>query len=158
MQVTERLMLPFELRGHEGRVLVELSPNSDPVGLGHPLVAKDFDAHRFTGFPVLHASIDYAGSGLLAAMGWLQIIRHFDARGETGFAVDRFPLGPEDSPLYAYGYLPTFFDAPANPDHPDGIWQADTWLVAIPDLVRSRRLGAVTGLIPLGLSARGRTT
>ncbi len=125
---------------------ISLSTNDDPVGIGHPLVARNFDATTFTGFPVLHASIDYEGAGLFAAMGWIQVIRHIDPSGsETDVAVDRFPLGPDDSPLYTYGYLPVFFDAPANPDHPDGIWQADTWLIALPDIVRTRRIAAAVG-------------
>jgi hypothetical protein len=125
---------------------VELSVNDDPVRLGHPLVAQNFDAHRFIGFPVLKATIEYAGVGLNAAMGWVQVIGHYDANGNAGdVVVDRFPLGPEDSPLYTYGYMPTFFDAPANPDHADGTWRADTWLVAIPDIIRTRRLGPLAG-------------
>ncbi len=125
---------------------MDLSSNDDPVSLGHPLVATDFDSEKFTGFPVLKGTIEYAGAGLNAAMGWLQVIEHFDTKGDpVDVAVDRFPLGPDDSPLYTYGYLPTFFDAPANPDHPDGTWRADTWLVAIPDIVRTRRLAALVG-------------
>jgi hypothetical protein len=101
--------------------------------------------HRFRGFPVVRASITYSGEGLRGAMGWIQVVRHIAADRVGEVAVDRFPLGPEDSPLYTYGYLPTFFDAPANPDHPDGVWQADTWLIAIPDVIRSRRVAPITG-------------
>lgn len=54
-------------------------------------------------------------------------------------------LATADSPLAGFGYLPTFFDAPANPDHPDGEWVAETFLVALPDIARTRRLAAVTG-------------
>ena len=51
--------------------------------------------------------------------------------------IDRAPVFADGSPLYAFGYLPTFSDFPANPDHPDGDWVAETFLVAIPDVVRS---------------------
>jgi len=139
------LVLPFALRGATGRVDVEVLPNTDPVRMGQPLVAIGFDEERFRGFPVVRASITYSGEGIRAAMGWIQVIRHIGADRVAEVAVDRFPLGPDDSPLYAYGYLPTFFDAPANPDHPDGVWQADTWLIAIPDVIRSRRVSPVTG-------------
>ncbi len=54
-------------------------------------------------------------------------------------------LADLDCPLFAFGYRPEVFDAPANPDHPDGRWRAETFLVAVPDLARSRRLVAVTG-------------
>lgn len=141
-----RLAVPFTLRGGAGHVDITLATNDDPVALGHALVAPNFDPETFKGFPVVLASIEYGRGGLLALMGWLQVIRHFDAVGaETAFAIDRFPLGPEDSPLYTYGYLPAFFDAPANPDHPDSTWQADTWLVAIPDVIRTRSLVVLAG-------------
>ena len=127
-------------------MLVASSTNDDPVAIGHPLVAAPFDPEAFRGFPVVRASVEYEGAGLFAVMGWVQVIRHFDEHGgEVDLAVDRFPLGAEDSPLYTYGYLPTFFDAPANPDDPDGVWRADTWLVVVPDIVRTRRIAAVTG-------------
>ncbi len=156
MSVVERLTVPFTLRGHSGRFNVALSTNDDPVALGHPLVAANFDADAFKGFPVVLASVDYGGTGLLAWMGWVQVIRHLDAAGtEVAFEVDRFPLGPDDSPLYAYGYVPTFFDAPANPEHQDGVWQADTWLVAVPDVIRSRRLAPLAGF-RWGYRLRGR--
>jgi hypothetical protein len=141
-----RGVVPFQLRGYHGLVRVELAVNDEPVRLGHPLVATNFDASQFTGFPVLTASIEYSGRGLNGIMGWIQVIQQFDTAGIlVDIAVDRFPLGPDDSPLYTYGYLPTFFDAPANPDHPDGTWRAETWLVAIPDIVRTRHVMPLAG-------------
>ncbi len=68
-------------------------------------------------------------------MGWVQVItRSFD----NDVSVDALPFLADAGPLYAYGYLPTFFDAPANPDHPDGEWRADTFLVIAPDVMRTR--------------------
>jgi hypothetical protein len=139
------LTLPFDLRGAPGRVRVEIFVNDDPVRIGHRLVAIGFDAERFRGFPVAYAFVDYDGVGLHGWMGWMQTISRSAVDGSSEFDVDCFPLGAPDSPLYAYGYLPTFFDAPANPDQPDGVWQADTWLVAIPDVIRTRRLGPIVG-------------
>jgi hypothetical protein len=54
-------------------------------------------------------------------------------------------LAEAGCPLATFGYLPTMFDAPANPDHPDGEWLAETFLVMVPDIARSRRLVALTG-------------
>src|SRR5438094_412304 len=68
MSGDRRIALRFDLRGHSGLVRVDLSANDDPVRLGHQLVARDFDESRFTGFPVVHATIEYAGSGLNASM------------------------------------------------------------------------------------------
>ena len=145
MSSEERLELPFTLRGESGRVLVTLSPNDDPIRAGHDLFAVGFDFQAFLGFPVVLARIEYTGFGMRAMMGWLQAIRHYKDGRETAFFVDRWPLFPEDSPLYLYGYLPVFFDAPANPDHVGLTWEADTWLVVIPDRARGRTLAPVVG-------------
>lgn len=140
----ERLTLSFRLRGYPGRALVTVGPNEDPIRTGHALVAVGFDADRFRGFPVALAIVEYEGFGINASMGWLQVVRHFEGDRQTSFAVDGFPLAPE-TPLYTYGYAPTFFDAPANPDHNDYIWRADTWLIAIPDVIRSRTIAPIVG-------------
>ena len=68
------------------------------------------------------------------------------ASGELVVEVDLPPvLAAAGSPLAGFGYLPTFFDAPANPDHPDGEWVAETFLVALADIARTRCLAAITG-------------
>jgi hypothetical protein len=58
-------------------------------------------------------------------------------------------LAPElaalDRPLCCAGYLPTFFDAPANPDHPDGDWVAETFLVVSPTGSEPKELTALVG-------------
>jgi hypothetical protein len=77
-------------------------------------------------------------------MGWLQIIERRDVDGTVTTDVDLAPVFADGSPLYAFGYLPTFSDFSANPDHPDGDWVAQTFLVAIPDVVRSSVLVPVT--------------
>jgi hypothetical protein len=51
----------------------------------------------------------------------------------------------EVSPLYAFGYCPTFADYPANPHHPDRDWLADAFLTGIPDIARSRVLEPAAG-------------
>ena len=40
---------------------------------------------------------------------------------------------------------PGLLRRPANPDHPDGRWNAYTFLVAVPDVVRSEVLHPITG-------------
>lgn len=76
-------------------------------------------------------------------MGWIQIIERRDLDGAVTTDIDLAPVFAEGSPLYAFWYLPTFSDLPANPDHPDGDWVAATFLVAIPDVVRSSVLASV---------------
>ena len=148
MEIAESLPatvdLPFRLRDRDGVIHVEISANEDPDDLGHPLVAVGYDEERFRGFPVMTAQIQYAGRGVRAWMGWVQVIERHDDDGNVAAGVDGLPLFGA-SPLYTFGYLPTLSDSPANPDHPDGNWVADSFLVAIPDVVRTRRFFPIVG-------------
>jgi len=137
------LHVPFLLRDRNGTVHVSLRPNDDPEDLGHRLVAVGYDEQAFRGFPCVKATIDYDGDGPRAWMGWLQVTRRRDDRGVLTENIDALPLLRAASPLYTFGYLPTFCDCPANPDHPDGDWMAHTFLVAVPDVARSRALAPV---------------
>lgn len=139
------LDLPFRLRDRDGQVHVEIVPNTDPEDLGHPLVAVGYDRESFVGFPCITGAISYDGAGPRGWMGWVQVIERRDTDGTVSTGVDLAPVFAEGSPLYAFGYLPTFSDFPANPDHPDGDWIAETHLVAIPDVVRSAVLVPVVG-------------
>jgi hypothetical protein len=51
---------------------------------------------------------------------------------------DLAAIGFDKARFTGFGYLPTFFDAPANPDHPDGEWVAETFLVGSGEDVRNR--------------------
>ncbi|MFF1817562.1 hypothetical protein ACFVWG_09710 [Kribbella sp. NPDC058245] len=124
------LSLPFETRGHRGLISVRVVPNDDPWASGHQLVVPDLDAEAFRGFPICTAGLRYHGQGIEAIMGWIQVT--------NGVAIDLVPNLSGIDPFYSYGYLPTFFDAPANPDHPDGTWRADTFLTVVPDVIRSQ--------------------
>src|SRR5579875_130643 len=87
------------------------------------------------------------GQGYHCYFGWVQTIRRTESAKRAVIAEVDLPacLGSDGVPMMAFGYLPSFYDAPANPHHPDGIWRASTFLVAIPDLVRSRVLEPVAG-------------
>jgi hypothetical protein len=100
----------------------------------------EVDENVFRGFPVCTAALTYDGEGINAFFGWIHVIT---AVGEV--TVDLLPNLDQTDPFYTYGYLPTFFDAPANPGHPDGTWRADTFLVLVPDVVRSRVVVPVAG-------------
>ncbi len=138
------LDIPFRLRDRVGTVHVEVTANDDPEELGHGLVAIGYDPPRFHGFPVLTAALVYAGRGARAWMGWVQVIERHDDSGDVVASVDGPPIF-EGSPLYTFGYLPTLSDFPANPDHPDGDWIAEAFLVAVPDVVHTRLLFPVVG-------------
>lgn len=136
------LSIPFETRGNRGLISVRIVPNDDPWASGHQLLVPGLNAEAFRGFPICTASLRYHGQAIAGIMGWIQVAtREFD--GEM--SVDRAPNLDQTDPFYTYGYLPTFFDAPANPDHPDGIWRADTFLVVVPDVNRSRIVEPIAG-------------
>jgi hypothetical protein len=139
------MTVPFILRDRSGSVEIHVEANRDPDDLGHPLVAVGYDREAFVGFPVVEAHIRYEGRGPRAWMGWLQVIERVDDDGTVVIEVDAAPLLGDQSPLYTFGYAPTFSDFPANPSHPDGRWHAYAFLVAVPDVVRSRVLKPVVG-------------
>jgi hypothetical protein len=145
------LVLPFSCRGGTGSVQVHYGVTADPEEIGFGLVAVGYDPARFRGFPAVRAEVSFGQDGYRAVFGWVQIITRTteptsDAAGETEVSVDLAPLlADQDCPLAFFGYLPTLFDAPANPDHPDGDWVAESFLVAVPDIARTRRLAPVTG-------------
>jgi hypothetical protein len=133
------MRIPFSVRGFRGAIAVTVEAN-DPARTGHDLVVPDLDVEAFRGFPVCTASLTYDGAGIHAIFGWIQVITTAD-----GVSVDLLPNLDGTDPFSAYGYLPTFFDAPANPGHPDGVWRADTFLVVVPDVIRSRVVVPVAG-------------
>ncbi len=66
----------------------------------------------FRGFPCVTGTI--AGTGPRAWMGWVQVIERRDVKGTVTIDVDTAPVFATGSPLYAFGYLPTFSDFPAT--------------------------------------------
>lgn len=140
-----RRSLPFVLRDRPGSIEVRVEPNRDPEDLGHSLAAVDYDRDGFLGFPCVEAFVHYEGTGPRAWMGWLQLVERIDDDGTVTVEVDSLPLFGDASPLYTFGYAPAFADFPANPHHPDGRWHAYAFLVAVPDIARSKVLEPVTG-------------
>lgn len=142
------LVLPFPLRGHEGKVTVFYEVNRDAGAYGFDLLGLPFPVEHAHGFPVCRATIDYGGPGYRAAMGWIQVVT---VRDHAAAAVTRSPDLPPihdglESPFLTFGFAPTFFDAPGpNPPRADETWIADTFLAACPDVARTRRVAPVLG-------------
>ncbi len=114
----------------DGRVIVKMRPNHDPVATGHDRVAADFDREQFKGFPVLTAEVVFPGEGPNGWFAWVQLIRHVRGGEVIDERIDNNPLFPAN-PLYVEGYRPTFADAPANPDQHDLDWLADAYLATL---------------------------
>jgi hypothetical protein len=81
-------------------------------------------------------------------MGWLQLVSIQETGAEhiTTF-LDTWPnLSDTDMPFAGFGYLPTLFDAPSpDPALRDQTWQAETFLIACPDVFFSRKIVEVIG-------------
>jgi hypothetical protein len=118
----------------------------DPVEIGFDVVAPGQAWQQFVGYPVIDASVTADAPGYRGLCGWVQLISNVDdVHGDVEVQVDRYPF-VEDAkdPLTCFGYLPRFFDAPANPHHPDGLWLAELFVVEVD--VRSRVAAARLGL------------
>jgi hypothetical protein len=133
------MIIPFRAHGYAGSIDVAYETEGDPQVIGFDLVAVGYDdPERFRGFPVMKASLAYEGTGYRAGFGWVQVINCDD--------VDVPPNQSDvDSPFAAFGHLPTYYDAPANPDHPDGKWLAETFLVTGPRGFRTKQIMALAG-------------
>jgi hypothetical protein len=104
--------LDFALRDLAGTVRVALEPDDD------------------RGFPVCTATVEYAGRGYAAMLGWIQLVRSTDnASGGEEFEVDPYePLGRQSHPFCWFGVAPTLFDAPSRRTDADLDWTAHTFL------------------------------
>lgn len=141
------LVLGFVSRGVPGRVEVNLGAVKDPEGLGLGLLSAGIDLRQSLGFPAVKAAVHFDGEGYRGRFGWVQVTeRSVEGEDVPVVEVDLPPLLAGGwGPMCAYGFLPTMFDAPVNPHHPDGLWTAHTFLTEVPDVVRSRALRALTG-------------
>lgn len=142
-----QLSIPFHLRGYDGRVAVYYEANTDPARTGFDALHLPFDLALTLGYPTLRATVEYAGTGYRAYMGWIQLITNRDpATGACEVSVDLPPIAHgTDIPFAEFGPAPTFFDAPANPDHVTEDWIAETFLAVCPDIARTRRVAALLG-------------
>jgi hypothetical protein len=142
------LILPFRLRGEAGQVTVFYGANRDPRAVGFDVLHLPFDLSLTEGYPVCRMTITYGGSGYRAYMGWLQLITNRDpVTGKVETSIDLMPIHDGvDSPFAVFGIAPTFFDAPANPDHATEDWIADTFLTVCPDVARTRQVAALLGV------------
>lgn len=149
--IAPALVLPFRLRGYDGRVSVYYAEDQEPSHWGFDvpgLLAVPFDLSLALGFPICEARVAYDGLGYRALMGWIQMITHRDAATgvEEESSVDLVPMHDDlNTPYVVFGHAPTMFDAPANPNHEPEDWIADTFLVVCPEIARSRKVAALLG-------------
>lgn len=146
--LTERLRIPFRLRGEAGAVSVSYGVNTDPEYWGFGLFDVPFDLALIHGFPVVHATIDFPAPGYRALMGWIQVVTVEEwSPVETWASVDVYPIHWQaDTPFAEFGYLPEFFDAPGpNPPRANERWTAETFLAVCAGGARRRVVAPVLG-------------
>jgi hypothetical protein len=143
--------VPFSLRGLDGVVSVMYGVNSDPERFGYGYLNLDwYSPDLVRGFPVMQASVEHPSEGYAADMGWIQVVRHVVADEGSEEDAIIFDVPPQfagsDVPYFAFGVLPTVFDAPSI--LADNVtWRADTFLVYTPDAVLSRVVRSVCGFL-----------
>lgn len=141
-----RLRESVRVNGRPVLLEARYTVGADPTAIGFGLVAPGQPVHTFAGYPVLDVTLTATPGGYHDLSGWVQVIsRTDDGRGELSVEVDKAPFADDSAdPLSYYGFQPRFFDAPANPQHPDGLWLAELFLVEID--VRRPALEARFGL------------
>ncbi|MBI4926461.1 MAG: hypothetical protein HY835_01760 [Anaerolineae bacterium] len=137
-----KMIIPFTHLDRSGEVLVRYDPIQDPVVAGFDQFhGPYFDMHKSIGYPMMHASIhQYAGTGVRAFMGWIQIIRDTFNEGKDSQRVEvDVDVSPDmrrcGVPFYSYGMLPQIFDAPNNNvgNETSLRWVEDTYLTSMPN-------------------------
>ncbi len=108
------LVLPFELRGFNGKVNVYYRGNTDPERWGCHFLKVPFDHHDFEGFPVFQADMEFSGEGCAAVMGWVQLVTVHDfTTNKQSASVDQSPIfWKADHPFYEFGYKADVFRYP----------------------------------------------
>jgi hypothetical protein len=142
-------LIPFTLKGYDGKVAVYYGVNDDPIRVGFDsLTGLNFDIDLCRGYPVIHARIkSYEGSGYRTFCGWIQVVTSVyldsherkNAQAETFVSVDVAPVFHDsDIPFASFGNCPQLFDAPCLNlgKYAELIWTADTFLTTMP--IRSR--------------------
>ncbi len=133
------LEIGFLLRGSRGRVHVDLRPAAGAASSGRVVLDPSLPAAHGAGLPVCTATVDYAGIGYTAVMGWVQFVRSTDSGRPDIFELDPLALYSDVNTPYAFfGITPTLFDAPYRDSEQHLVWQARSYLATTPDAVLTR--------------------
>lgn len=132
------LEIGFLLRGSRGRVHVDLRAAAGAASSGRDVLDPSLPAAHGAGLPLCTATIDYAGTGYAAAMGWVQLVRSTDSGRPDVFELDPLALYNHVNTPYAFfGITPTLFDAPYRDAEQDLVWRARSYLATTPDAVHT---------------------
>ncbi len=133
---TSNLRLEFEARGRAGSVSVSLTTNENPTDIGCAAWAQ--------GFPICEATVEFAGRGYEALMGWVQLVRQRSPAHapEEWWETDPLEVFADlELPFGVYGIEPTLFDAPARSDRSQRLdWHAESFLCVAPTSPMAREV------------------
>lgn len=130
MSTGQVLRIPFESKGFAGVVTVDTVTSTNISQTGLNALLNDVPHERLIGYPIMTATVEHAGSGYNAVFAWVQFVEMTpaDESPSTAF-LDNMPSLNQQGPFSSLGFLPTLFDAPANPNAPDLQWRAHSYLV-----------------------------
>ncbi|MEV4626820.1 hypothetical protein AB0J90_11095 [Micromonospora sp. NPDC049523] len=113
----------FDFGGENGRVLVDVVPNTEPVAVGK--------TERELGMPVCTASVEFGARGYRSLLGWVQLVR--EPGPSDPFGIDPFDLFEDSTAPFAwYGFRPVLFDAPSRWRAGAVRWEAHSFLTIGP--------------------------
>jgi hypothetical protein len=151
-------LIPFTLKGYNGKVAVYYGVNDDPIRVGFDsLTGLNFDIDQCRGYPVIHARIEsYDGSGYRMLCGWIQIVTSVyldshdreNAHEKTFVSIDVAPsLDEANIPFASFGISPQLFDAPCLNlgNYAELRWTADTFLTTMPIRSRNEEISRLLG-------------
>ena len=132
MSTGQVLRIPFESKGFAGVVTVDTVTSTNISQTGLNALLNDVPHERLIGYPIMTATVEHAGSGYNAVFAWVQFVEMTpaDESPSTAF-LDNMPSLNQQGPFSSLGFLPTLFDAPANPNAPDLQWRAHSYLVPV---------------------------
>jgi hypothetical protein len=139
----------FDRQGRAGWVRAYYDRTESAAASGFPtLVGWERATDAGVGFPRLRVEVTSDRPGYGAILGWIQwVTQEFPSDRTKVRLVDRLPaLLDRDVPFLAYGFAPTFFDAPAYNSHPAVDWRASAWLCSVPMMSRREPIVPLFGL------------
>lgn len=138
-------IIPFSINNECGSISVRVTRNAGARHSGFDIGPM---AHwDLKGFPVLRATVAFAGTGYRAIFGWIQVVHlDFPYDGRKTSVVDVIPSHIGLGVPFAYiGHLPSFYDAPARHPRSAGSFTAEAFLCKPPLLSRADAIEFVAG-------------
>lgn len=137
----------FAGAGHSGTVRSYYGTTHRGRDSGFDALPGFRQAEAGAGFPTVKLEVALDQAGYWNDLGWVQWVRQEfpEGRGNVGI-VDRAPsMKNVDVPFAAFGYCPTFFDAPAWTSRPAVRWRAWAFLCTLPIMSRREPIVPLVG-------------